>query len=273
MNSWKYAELAEKLNPIDDEFFRKMAEDAALCEEILQVILEDAKLRVQEVIPQKSIKNLQGRSIILDALCLMGDNTYCNVEVQKENDDDHLRRVRYNEACITANISDTGIKFKGVPDVCIVFISRFDIFHGNRVIYHVDSIVRETGELLDDGMTRVFVNAKIKDNSDISDLMSIFTEDKTYDFNRFPKTSARKQQFKEREEGKEEMSEIMRKIAELERAEGRNEGRNEGRSEGILDKTKTVIKNMLQRGFSDEDIMGLAECNLDTLEEVRRSMV
>ena len=55
MNSWKYAERTKLMNPIDDEFFRKMAEDAEFCQEILQVILEDKELTVEEVIPQNDI--------------------------------------------------------------------------------------------------------------------------------------------------------------------------------------------------------------------------
>ena len=103
--SWEYAERTKLMNPIDDEFFRKMAEDVEFCQEILQVILEDHELTVEEVIPQNAIKNLQGRSVVVDALCRMQGGHYCHVEVQKSNDDDHKRRVRYNSSCITANIS------------------------------------------------------------------------------------------------------------------------------------------------------------------------
>lgn len=59
-------EEAKKLNPIDDLIFLKMAEYPIFCEEILRVILSDPKLTVIEAIPQESITNLQGRSIILD---------------------------------------------------------------------------------------------------------------------------------------------------------------------------------------------------------------
>ena len=43
MKSWKYAERTKMLNPIDDEFFRKMAEDEDFCQEVLQVILQDER--------------------------------------------------------------------------------------------------------------------------------------------------------------------------------------------------------------------------------------
>lgn len=60
-------------------------------------------------------------------------------------------RVRYNGAILTTNLTDPGEKFKDVPDVCVVFISRFDIFKGNLPLYHVDRVIRETGQRADNG--------------------------------------------------------------------------------------------------------------------------
>ena len=67
MNSWKYADKMKYLNPIDDEFFKKMAEDKNFCQEVLRIVMEDPGLIVQELIPQNSVKNLQGRSVVLDS--------------------------------------------------------------------------------------------------------------------------------------------------------------------------------------------------------------
>lgn len=219
MNSWKYADKMKHLNPIDDEFFSKMAEDPNFCQEVLRIVMEDPGLIVQELIPQNSVKNLQGRSVILDSFCKTSDNQHCNIEVQKENDDDHIRRVRYNGSCITVNITNTGSKFKQVPDVCVIFISKSDIFKGNHPLYHVDSVIRETGEIINDGWKRVFLNTKVKDGSDVSRLMTIFTEDDAYDDQRFPYTSARKHLFKETPKGENEMSDIVREIVEIECAQ------------------------------------------------------
>ncbi len=44
----KIREDAKRLNPIDDAFFVKMAEDLGFCEELLQVILEDKAIKVLE---------------------------------------------------------------------------------------------------------------------------------------------------------------------------------------------------------------------------------
>lgn len=57
------------------------------------------------------------------------------------------------------------------------------------------------------------------------------------------------------------------------KTEGKEEGKAEGKAQGIvlgtLEKTKTVIKNMLQRGFSDEDICALAECSVELIDSIR----
>lgn len=49
-------------------------------------------------------------------------------------------------------------------------------------------------------------------------------------------------------------------------------GKQEGKLEGELDKTKTIVKNMLQRGMADADICALAECDEVFLEGVRKEL-
>ena len=196
------------LNIMDDTLFEKMAEDIGFCEEMLSTVLQQ-KVKVEKIIPQKSVKNLQGRSVILDAYCLLEDGTYCNVEVQKANDDDHERRMRYNTSCLTANITDPGTKFEKVPNVIGIFISRFDYFKEGKTIYHIDRTVRETGTVRDNGLQEIYVNTKIDDGSDIAGLMKIFKEQEAYDFKRFPKTSERKKQFIQEDGGRKEMSEAL----------------------------------------------------------------
>ena len=104
-------EKVGQLNVIDDPLFQKMAEDPEFCEELISTIIQ-RKVKVLKVTPQNSIKNLQGRSVVLDALCELDDGKRCNVEVQKANNDNHIKRVRYNTSCITANITDPGTKFE-----------------------------------------------------------------------------------------------------------------------------------------------------------------
>lgn len=205
-------EIVQQLNIIDDTLFQKMAEDAGFCEETISTILEQNVI-VKDVIPQDSIKNLQGRSVVLDALCELESGEECNVEVQKANDDDHQRRVRYNTSCITANITEPGTKFKNVPNVIGIYISKFDVFDSDKTVYHIDRVIRETGEVVDNGLTEIYVNTKIDDGSDIAELMHIFTELETYNFKKFPRVSGRKKQFKVNEGGSEKMCDLVENYA------------------------------------------------------------
>ena len=266
-NFEKYAKL---LNPIDDLMFCKMAEHKEFCEEILRVILEDDKLTVLEAIPQWQGKNLSGRSVVLDAKCVTGDGRQINIEVQKAYDDNHLKRARYNAAILTTNISKTGTKFEFIPDVCIVFISKFDIFEGGLPLYHIDKVVRETGQVIEDGLTEIFVNTVNYDGSKPARLMKLFTENDAYSNDEFPVTSELKSRLKSSEGGSRAMNEILEKLISDEKRESEKRGREEGimlgKEEGMMlgkeEGAKMIAKTMIEEGLPTELIMrytGLSE--------------
>ena len=266
-NFEKYAKL---LNPIDDLMFCKMAEHKEFCEEILRVILEDDGLTVLEAIPQWQGKNLTGRSVVLDAKCVTGDGRQINIEVQKADDDNHLKRARYNAAILTTNISKTGTKFEFIPDVCIVFISKFDIFEGGLPLYHIDKVVRETGQVIEDGLTEIFVNTVNYDGSKPSRLMKLFTENDAYSNDEFPVTSELKSRLKSSEGGSRAMNEILEKLISDEKRESEKRGREEGimlgKEEGMMlgkeEGAKMIAKTMIEEGLPTELIMrytGLSE--------------
>ena len=43
-------------------------------------------------------------------------------------------------------------------EVYVVYISEFDIFEKNRAVYYVESVIKEIGDVIDDGLHRIFVN-------------------------------------------------------------------------------------------------------------------
>ena len=98
-------EKVKDLRPIDDVFFEVLADDIPFCQEMLRILLEDENLVVKDVIVQSSQRNLYGRSVRLDALCILGNGKKCNVEVQRSDNDDHVRRVRFNASSIAVKDS------------------------------------------------------------------------------------------------------------------------------------------------------------------------
>lgn len=241
-NKARIREDAKKLNPIDDALFMVMAEEKDFCQEILRVILADDKLIVARHIPQKTLKNLQGRSCVLDLECILGSGDHVGVEVQKVNDDDHQRRLRYDGSLLTASIVEPGSKFQEIPDVIMVFISKFDIFAGGYPLYHVDRVIRELNRRTDNGLTEIYVNAAVDNDSDVARLMKVFNEDEAYDDEKFPSTSECKRRFKTTEEGVSRMCEIIEKYRNEGREEGRAEGREEGRTEGTMNTLMELVK-------------------------------
>ena len=251
-------EQVKNFRPIDDTFFEVLADDIGVCQEMLRIILKDEKLIVKDVIVQSSERNLYGRSVRLDALCILGDERECNVELQRSNNDHHLKRVRFNASSITVRDSQTGEKFEKTIDLIVVYISEFDIFKRGRVIYHVDSVIRETQEKVDDGLERVFVNTAVKDGTTISEYMDCFLQ-KEIDNAKFPKLTNRVYYLKHEEGGVNAVCEIMRKyseeVAEKAYQQGEEAGKEIGKEIGQRQANIAAIKNMIIRFRATREVI------------------
>ena len=243
-------EQVKNFRPIDDTFFEVLADDIGVCQEMLRIILEDEKLVVKDVIVQSSERNLYGRSVRLDALCILGNGKKCNVEVQRSNKDHHLKRVRFNASVITVRDSQTDDKFEETIDLIVVYISEFDIFKRGRVIYHVDSVIRETQEKVDDGLERVFVNTAVKDGTTISEYMGCFLQ-KEIDNAKFPKLTNRVHYLKHEEGGVNAVCEIMKKYSDEAYKQGEEAGKEIGQRQANI----AAIKNMIIRFRATKEVI------------------
>ena len=47
----------------------------------------------------------------------------------------------------------------------------------------------------------------------------------------------------------------------------------EGREQGLEEKTRTIIRNMLARDMANEDIMAIAECGQELIDQVRKETI
>ena len=232
----------QDFRPIDDVFFEVLADDVLFCQEILRTILEDPNLVVNDVIVQSSERNMYGRSVRLDVLCTLGNGEKCNIEVQRSDNDNHLKRVRFNAASVTVRESQVGDRFEDVAEVYVVYISEFDIFDRGRTIYHVENVIRETGDQVDDGLHRIFVNTVCNDGSDIADLMSCFTQ-KQVNNPKFPVFTRRMNELKNEEGGLNIMCEVMQKYEQIAAEDAAKKERIE------------AIQNMIELGLTEEKIL------------------
>ena len=77
-------------------------------------------------------------------------------------------------------------------------------------MYHIEKTLKETGDVVDDGLHEIFVNTTIDDGSMIADLMNCFTKKEVHNAN-FPKFSKRVHDLKNTEGGANAMCEVMEK--------------------------------------------------------------
>lgn len=250
-------EIVKNLNIIDDIFFHKMAEDKEFCEEILQTILEDDSLVVVDNEPQKYLRNVGAKSVILDVLCMDAQGRQMNVEVQKADDTDHQRRVRYNASNIDTYYTEKGCSYGEIPDVYVIFISRFDLFRENRTIYHIERRIKETGTVVDNGFYEIYVNTKVDDGSKIAELMQYMKKTEGENEN-FPKTSKRAKYFKEQQEGGKNMCDAFeqykKEIMEKAAREAAKEAAKEAAVEFFKNGVDFEIVKKSMKGLSEEEL-------------------
>ena len=237
-------EFVQKLRPIDNAFFPVLGQDPGVMEEILRVILNDDTLTVEKVIAEYTLPNLSGRGVRLDSFCETGDGHRINVEVQKADDDDHIRRCRYNAAGMTWKEAEKGTRFKDIPDVCVVYITEHDFLHGGRTVYHVDKILRENCSIIDDGSSVIYVNTAVNDGSAISDLMRCFMQ-KTVNDPRFPRLSEKVHQYKNTEKGAAEMCEELERYIDdyIDEITAELQASNSEKDKAISEKDRTISEN------------------------------
>ncbi|MDO5445412.1 MAG: Rpn family recombination-promoting nuclease/putative transposase [Eubacteriales bacterium] len=252
-------QLVKDLRPIDDACFEVLASNKNVDQEILRTILEDENLLVEDVVVQSSERNLYGRSVRLDALCTLGDGSKCNIEVQRADDDDHLRRVRFNASSITVKESEPGKRFENVLELYVVYISEFDFLKENRTIYHIDKVIQETGTVIDDGLHEIFVNTAVDDGTDIAELMSCFIK-KEVKNKKFPFLSDEMEKIKTTEGGLNAMCGAWKKDMDKAREEGLAEGFAAGKEE--------TAKSMLKDGLPIEKISQYSGLSVSEIEKL-----
>ena len=207
-------ETAANLRMIDDALFRLMGEKPGVCEEILRTLLDMPHLQVVKVSVQSVVQSFQ-REITLDALCKTQDGRYCNVEVQKGNSNDDIRRTRFHAAALTAKYTPKGTDFKNVPDVTIVYISEYDVLKNNQTVTHVTRCMKnDEGYVpVKDGEDIIFANTCVNDGSDKSELLQLMLNKEAFYNEKFPKISNAISYFKETEGGQSEMCKIVEDYA------------------------------------------------------------
>ncbi len=232
------------LRLLDDDFMAKVFEDKACAELLLRIILKKNDLVVNEVYGQFTLKNLQGRSARLDVFATDSTGKVYNIEVQRSDRGAVAKRARYNAALIDANITEPGDEYQVLNECYVIFITENDVIGERLPIYHAERIILETGKSFGDKQHILYVNAQIKDETELGKLMHdmwcVEAEDMHYSV-----LAERVRYFKESEEGVATMCRAMEEM------------RNETAEATAFKTTLGLIKNVMLSGYTAEDAMKL----------------
>lgn len=99
-----------------------------------------------------------------------------------------------------------------MPDVYLIFLTKFDIFREKHTIYHMERVIKETGTVVENGTHEIYVNTAIDDGTEIAKRMQYFKKS-TGVHQKFQKLSNRVQYFKESQKGVTEMCELVEEYA------------------------------------------------------------
>ncbi len=196
---------------LDDDFMAKVFEDKACAELLLRIILKKNDLLVREVYGQLALKNLQGRSARLDVFATDSTGKVYNIEVQRSDRGAVAKRARYNAALIDANITEPGEEYQALNECYVIFITENDVIGEGLPIYHAERMILETGKSFGDEQHILYVNAQIKDETELGKLMHdmwcVEPEDMHYGI-----LAERVRYFKENEEGVATMCRAMEEM-------------------------------------------------------------
>ena len=262
----------QDLTLLDRFLFAEVMEDPKTFENILSIILgEDISIKGRPQSEHESRTSPLKRQVRLDVWAEDETDAVYNVDAQKENTKNLPHRSRFYQALIDSKLLDPGeVDFSNMKDCYSIIIAPFDLFGRGLYQYTFQMTCAETGQPLEDGATRIFLNTHGKNSEDISPelkellyYMEHTTEEISCSTSRLQEIKNHVNIVKSSEEiGVKYMQEWEEKILEKRkaRAEGLAEGRAEGRTEG---QTITLIQQMKKKIQKSKTLIQIA----DELEE------
>lgn len=262
-------ERLKLLRYMDDDFMTVcLTDNFEGVELILRIVLRKSDITIKSVRTQEPLKNLQGRSAILDVHAIDSSDKEFDVEIQRSDAGAGAKRARHNSSLLDAHILKPGDDTENIPDSYVIFITENDIMKGNQPIYPVERYVTigKSKVLFGDGSHILYVNGQYRGNDEIGKLMHDFSCTDPTDMN-YEALAKRARYFKQNEKGVAAMSKILEDM--------RNEAAREAAQKAELKSARETAERLIKKGkMTLEEI---AECvpvlSLDELKEIEISVM
>ena len=255
---------------MDDIFMKAVFKNKDCAQLLINIILGRTDIKIDKLEIQSDKTDLVYKAVIMDIFAVDKQGALYNIEVQKANKGADPKRARYHSSIMDTHILQKGQTAKDLPNTYVIFITENDVLGKDKMIYHIDRIIRETNDEFKDGAKIIYANTSKQDETALGKLMSDMRQsdpDKMHYEELRQKSKKTKNEYIVKE-GKK-MGKLMEQFyndAKAEgRVEGRQEGRAEGRAEGRQDTIFAVAKKMLGENIDMsliEKITGLSKDKL-----------
>ena len=251
-------EIARSLRPIDDTFFRTMAKNnIPLVEHIIKVILNRDDISIVKVNTQDDIHIFEkGHSVILDCLGVDNNGVLYDIEVQKYNNDNLEKRVRYYSSLLDSRYAlSKGVLFKEIIETYIIILMEEDYFHLGGQVYEVEKQIKGYNFPYIDGSNIIFTTAANKGRKELDNMMqSLVAED--YREMKEDVIKGCVMYYKTTQDGDDKVCEAVHnyavkyaeKCAQTSYNEGKDDGIKIGKADGITEGTVKTLINLVNSG-------------------------
>ena len=262
-----------KLTLRNNFMFRLVMEKQELCKKLIECILGIKIKSISYMEHEKSFEaNLKSKGIRLDLFVIDEDGVAYDIEMQMDNSYKEFlgRRTRYYVSTMDNNALKKGERYSQLRKSYVIFICTFDPFGRGLAKYTFNAICNEDHSLvLDDGVTRVFINTE-GDRHRISKELASFigyistgevTDDYTKDLDEEVR-ALRNDDGRERD-----YMTYMQTIMEHE-----DMAYSQGITQGISQANKAMAIKMLKANKPYEEISEFTELTMSDIRELAASL-
>ena len=262
-----------KLTLRNNFMFRLVMEKQELCKKLIECILGIKIKSISYMEHEKSFEaNLRSKGIRLDLFVIDEDGVAYDIEMQMDNSYKEFlgRRTRYYVSTMDNNALKKGERYSQLRKSYVIFICTFDPFGRGLAKYTFNAICNEDHSLvLDDGVTRVFINTEGDRHRISKELASLIgyistgevTDDYTKDLDEEVR-ALRNDDGRERD-----YMTYMQTIMEHE-----DMAYSQGITQGISQANKAMAIKMLKANKPYEEISEFTELTMSDIRELAASL-
>lgn len=262
-----YIEKWEDLSLTNDYIFCKVFEDAELCKEMLEILLDVKIHHLEYPTEQKHMKSSHRAKGIRIDVFVQDSTRVFDVEIQNASEDGLALRTRYYHSTMDTSLLKKGKNYTDLKESYVIFLCKFDPMKKGKPVYKFSMRDEENPEIiLGDKTHTILYNireyAKLK-NSERKNFFSYLMRGKPCSpFTE--KTEKRFQEVKNDEDWRMDYMTLEMKFKQRER-----EAMQRGVAVGIAEERTDIARNLLNMNMPLETIAQATGLSLEEIEALK----